>query len=87
MFIDSMQFTNCGLDKLVKHLSDKGFKYLVEEFGFKNLDLLKQKDACPYEYMNSFEKFNDEKLSDKKHFYSSMQKEKLVIMVKYQMAT
>ena len=42
MFIDSMQFMNCSLDKLVKNLSDEDFKYLVEEFDSKNLELLKQ---------------------------------------------
>ena len=33
--------------------------------------LLNQKDAYHYEYMNSFEKFNEEKLPAKKCFYSS----------------
>ena len=42
VFIDSMQFMNSSLDKLVKNLSDKDFKYLVEEFGSENLELLKQ---------------------------------------------
>ena len=28
---------NSSLDKLVKNLSDKNFKYLIEEFGSKNL--------------------------------------------------
>ena len=41
----------------------------------KNLELLKQKDACPYEYMNSFKRFSEEKLSDKKCFYSSVKDE------------
>ena len=31
---------NSSLDKLVKNLSDEGFKYLVKGFGFKNLELL-----------------------------------------------
>ena len=43
VFIDSMQFMNFSLDKLVKNLSDEHFKYLMEEFGSKNLELLKQK--------------------------------------------
>ena len=68
MFIDSMQFMNSSLDKLVKNLLDENFKYLVEEFGFKNLRPLKQKSAYPYEYMNSFERFNDEKLPARKCF-------------------
>ena len=72
VFIDSMQFMNSSLDKLVKNLSDEDFKYLVEEFGFENLELLKQKDAYPYEYMNSFKKFSEEKLLDKECFYSSV---------------
>ena len=49
VFIDSMQFMNSSLDKLVKNLWDEDFKYLVEEFGSKNLELFKQKDAYPYE--------------------------------------
>ena len=43
VFIDSMQFINSSLDKLVKNMSDEDFKYLVEEFGSKNSKLLKQK--------------------------------------------
>ena len=66
-----MQFMNSSLDKLVKNLSDEDFKYLVEEFGSENLELLKQKDAYPYEYMNSFERFNEKKLPARKYFYSS----------------
>ena len=41
VFIDSKQFMDSSPDKLAKHLSDEDFKYLVKEFGFKNLDLLK----------------------------------------------
>ena len=59
VFIESMQFMNSSLGKLVKNLSDKYFKYLVKEFDSENLELLKQKGACPYEYMNSFEKFEE----------------------------
>ena len=57
MFIDSMQFMNSDLDKLAKNFSDKDFKYLIEEFGSKNFEVLK-KSAYPYEYMDSFERFN-----------------------------
>ena len=87
VFIDSMQFMNSSLDKLVKNLPNEDFKYLVEEFGSKNPELLKQKDAYPHEYMNSFERFNEEKLAATKYFFSSIKKEKLVIMVKYQTVT
>ena len=62
---------NSSLDKIVKNLSDEDFKYLIEQFGSKNLELLKQKGAYPYEYMNSFEKFNEKKLPARKYFFSS----------------
>ena len=71
IFIDSMQFMNSSLDKLVKNLSDEGFKYLVKEFSFENLEILKQKGAYPYEYMNSFKRLNEEKLCARKYFFSS----------------
>ena len=54
VFIDSMQFMNSSLDKLVKNLSNNDFKYLTEEFGSENLEHLKQKGTYPYEYMDSF---------------------------------
>ena len=53
-----MQFMNPSLEKLVKNLSDNDFKYLTQEFGSKILELLKQKDAYTYEYMNSFKKLS-----------------------------
>ena len=57
VLIGSMQFMNSSLKKLVKNLTENDFKYLTKQFGLKNLELLKQKDAYPYEYMNSFRKF------------------------------
>ena len=71
VFINSMQCMNSSLDKLIKNLSDEDFRYLVEEFGSENLELLKQKGAYPYKYMNSFERFNEEKVPARKYFYSS----------------
>ena len=77
VFIDSMQFMNSSLDKLVENLSDEDFKYLVEEFGSKNLELLNQKGIYHYEYMNSFKRSNEEKLPGrKKCFFSSTKKMK-----------
>ena len=61
---------NPSLEKLVKNLLDDDFKYLTEEFGSKNLELLKQEDAYPYEYVDSFKRFIEEKLPNKKCFYS-----------------
>ena len=77
VFIDSMQFMNFSPDKLVKNLSDEDFKYLVKEFGSENLKILKQKGAYPYEYINSFKRFNEEKLCARKYFFSSTKKGKI----------
>ena len=43
VFIDSMQFVNCGLDALVKNLTDNDFKYLFQGFNGEQLNLVKQK--------------------------------------------
>ena len=56
-------------------MSDNDFKYLTEEFGSKNLELLRQKDAYPCEYTDSFTRFFEEKLPDKKCFYRSLKDE------------
>ena len=58
-FIDSKEFLNSTLEKLDKKLSDNDLIYLTQEFGSENLMLLKQKDAYPYKYMNSFEIFSE----------------------------
>ena len=65
---------NSSLDKLVKKLSDEDFKYLVEEFDSKHLKILKQKGAYSYEYMNSFKRFDEDKLPARKYFFSSTKK-------------
>ena len=72
VFIDSMQFMNSSLDSLVKNLSNNDFKYLSEEFGGEKLKLVTEKGVYPYEYMNSFKRFNESELPDKIKFFSSL---------------
>ena len=43
-----MQFMNSSLNKLVSNLTEDDLKYLTEDFGLKNLELLKQIDVYPY---------------------------------------
>ena len=43
-----------SLDKLVKNLNDKDFKYLNEEFAGEQLKLVKEKGIYPNEYTNGF---------------------------------
>ena len=77
VFIDSMQFMNSNLDKLAKHLVDKDFKYLVQEFSCEHLKILKQKGAYPYKYMNSLKRFNEDILCARKYFYSSTKNKRI----------
>ena len=65
-----MQFMNSRLDSLVRNLSDNDFKYLSEEFSDKFLKLVKQKGVYPYEYMDSFKKFSENKLPNRCTFFS-----------------
>ena len=71
VFIYSMQFMNSSLDSLVKNLPDNDFKYLSEEFSCEFLKLVKQEGVYPYEYMDSFKKFFEDKLPDRCKFFSS----------------
>ena len=72
IFIDSMQFMNSSLDSLVKNLMDEDFKYLSEEFSGKFLEIIKEKGVYPYEYMDSFKTFSENKLPEKCTFFSSL---------------
>ena len=71
-FIDSMQFMKSSLDLLVKNLMSEDFKYLSKEYSGKLLELVKEKEVYPYEYMNSFKRFNEDELPDKCEFLSSL---------------
>ena len=70
IFIDSKLFMNSLLDKLSKNSND--FKYLGKAFTDEQLKLVKEKGIYPYEYMNSFKKFKENKLPDKNFFFSSL---------------
>ena len=71
-FIDSLQFYNSSLDTLASNLEDNDFKHLTSEFGIDKLEILKRKDAYPYEWVDSYEKFNYKELPPKECFYSSI---------------
>ena len=63
---------NSSLDSLVKNLSGNDFIYLSEEFSGKFLELVKQKGVYPYEYMDSFKKFSENKLPDRSKLFISL---------------
>ena len=69
-FIDSLQFYNGSLDSLASNINNEDFKHLISEFGIDKLEILKRKDAYPYEWVDSYEKFKYPSLPQKKSFYS-----------------
>ena len=69
-FIDSFQFMSSSLDKLVSNLPKDGLIYTSKVFKGKRLNLMSQKGVYPYDFMDSFEKFNQMELPTKDHFYS-----------------
>ena len=75
IFTDSMQFMSSSLGAIVQNLSDNDLKYLSQECCGDLLKLVKQKGVCPYEYMDSFKKFFNDKLPDTCKFFSSLKDE------------
>ena len=72
MFIDSFHFMSSSLDNLISNLPKEAFKYTSEEFTGKKLSLMSQKGVYPYDFMDSFEKFNQTELQAKELFYSAL---------------
>ena len=50
----------------------------MKDFGSRNLEILKQEGAYPYEYMNSFKRFNEDKLPAKKYFFNLTKKKRKI---------
>ena len=71
-FIDSLQTYKGPLDTLISNLEDNDFKHLMSEFTVDKLEILKRKDAYPYEWVDLYEKFNHKTLPPKECFYSSI---------------
>ena len=69
-FIDSFQFMSSSLDKLVSNLPAEALKYTSERFKKEKLSLMTRKGVYPYDYMDSFDKFNKTELPIKEEFYS-----------------
>ena len=72
VFLDSNQFYKGKLDNHASHSNNEDFKHLLSEFLIDKLELLKGKDAYPYEWVDSYKKFNNQELPPKECFYSSI---------------
>ena len=74
-FIDSFQFMSSSLDKLVSNLPTEAFKYTCNRFKQEQFELMKQKGVYPYDYMDTFDKFNKTELPTKEEFFSILSNE------------
>src|ERR1043165_6895297 len=72
-FIDSLQFLNSSLDKLSSNLSLDDLKITASHST--KLDLLRRKGVYPYEYIESYSRFEDLQLPPKEVFYSKLTRE------------
>ena len=69
-FIDSFQFMGSSLDKLVSNLPKDALKYTSQEYSSEKLELMTRKGVYPYDFMDSFKKFDETILPNKEDFYS-----------------
>ena len=75
-FIDSCQFLNASLEKLVVNLRQSGvdkFRHTIRHFGRDDMHLAK--GVFPYEYMDSPNRFAETRLPAKDKFFSRLTEE------------
>ena len=72
-FIDSFKFMSSSLDSLVNNLAKGGHEFWgFEKRSLKQKELLIRKGVYPYEYMDSWDKFEEKRLPSKDEFYSKL---------------
>ena len=85
IFLDSLQFLNASLDRLVNNLSADGAAKFSNTAGYmctrfpnvskENHGLLLRKGVYPYDYVDAFEKFEETSLPSKEAFYNTLTEE------------
>ena len=72
-FIDSFKFMSSSLDSLTKNLVGSGKRLFgLEDYSELQYDLLTRKGVYPYEYINSWDRFNKTQLPPISAFYSNL---------------
>ena len=71
-FIDSLQFMNASLERLVDNLTKDEFKFVD---GPQQQELLLGKDVYPYDYVDRPAKLEKTQLPPKQEFHSKLYKE------------
>ena len=70
-YIDSFKFMASSIDSLSKNLAKIQFREMETIFG-EDIEILTKKGVYPYDYMDSFKKFDDTQLPPKEEFYSKL---------------
>ncbi|CAB4039210.1 Gastrula zinc finger, partial [Paramuricea clavata] len=79
-FIDSLQFMNASLEKLVSNLAKDGdnmFPTLKKYIDSDKVPLLLRKGVYPYDHMNCVERFEESTLPPKESFYNVLNDEQV----------
>ena len=72
-FIDSFKFMSSSLDSLTKNLVSGGKKLSgFDDYSELQYDLLTRKGVYPYEYINSWDRFNETQLPPISAFHSNL---------------
>ena len=77
-FIDSFKFISSSLDSLTKNLVSSGKKLFgFEDYSELQYNLLTRKGVYPYEYMSSWDRFEETQLPPTEAFYSKLNMTKI----------
>ena len=72
-FINSFRFMSSSLDSLVKNLASGGHKFKgFNGYNAKQRSFLVMKEVYPYEYMDSWDRFEDTSLPSTSRFHSKL---------------
>jgi len=81
VFKDSLQFLDVSLERLASNLLKAGkenFTNLLAEFHIgENIDLMLRKGVYPYDYMDSWDRFDEVELPSIQSFYSTLKDESI----------
>lgn len=76
-FVDSFRFMSKSLASLAKNLKPEQITHTRTFFEDESLKLVSRKGVYPYDYMDSWDKFNDTQLPKIQHFFNSLEQENI----------
>ena len=73
-FLDSMKIFQESIEKVAESLTSEGFKFTKNKFGDneEKLRLMTKKGIYPYDYIDSYNRFNETESHLKDKFFSRL---------------